>query len=85
MRQSDLPENTYVLLTDSQELDCICAYLGIVQMRDDITAALVAIRNGGYEAVYLTEGVNFKRSAHWNWEAARYYADDIPDELDLQE
>ena len=85
MLWKDLPKRIYTFISDSQELECICAYLGIVEFADGVTAALVAVKNGDYEAVYLTEGVNFKRSADWLWHTPDYFADSIPDELDLQE
>ena len=85
MKWSELPKHIYTLISDSQELDCILAYLGIVEFADEVTAALVAVKDGDYEAVYLTEGGNFKHSAHWDWYTPDYFADSIPEELDLQD
>ena len=85
MKSNELPERVYMFVSDSQELDCICAFLGIVEFRDQVTAALIAPGDGDYESVYLTEGTNFKRSANWDWELPKFFADSIPEELDLQD
>ena len=85
MRRQDLPNYEYLFVTDSQELECVCAFLGIEHAFTLITAALVAVGDGEYEAVYLSEGGNFKRSAYWDWQPASFYTDHVPDELDLQE
>lgn len=81
MTRDELPQAHYTWITDSQELDCVCAFLGITQARDQITAALVEIVDGDYGFVYLTEGTNFKRSLHWDWKAWHYYVDEVPEEL----
>ena len=78
MKQRELPKRIYTLVTDEGQLDCMCAYLGIVKFADNVTAALVAVRGGDYEAVYLTEGVDFKRSADWDWHLPEFFADYVP-------
>lgn len=85
MRSNELPERVYMFISDSQELACVCAFLGIEHAKTIITAALVAPGDGDYENVYLSEGGDFKDSANWDWQPASFYTDHIPEELDLQD
>ena len=84
MKSKDLPDHIYTYITDSQELACICAYLGITEFADEITGALVSIHEGDYDSVYLTESAK-PYHVDCEWETVEYFADSIPDELDLQE
>ena len=75
------------LITDSQELAAIFAHLGITQAADEITGALVnldAAVDGLVEAIYLSESSK-PWSIYSEWERPEYYADEIPEELDLQD
>ena len=87
MKYTPITDKTLVLITDSQELDAILADLGVTQAADFITGALVGLNaavDGEIDAIYLTES-----SKPWtlgaDWERPAYYADEIPDELDLQD
>ncbi len=77
------------LKLDSQDLAPILGDLGITQFADEITGALVdldAAENGEItpDDVYLTESSK-PWSIHADWQRPAYYADEIPDELDLQD
>ena len=84
MKSIDLPNDVYTFVTDSQELECITAYLGITEYADEITGALVKVGDGDYDSVYLTDA-----SKPWDvnceWYDTEYFADSIPEELDLQD
>jgi hypothetical protein len=86
MKASEFPKNVvFRFVTDSQELDCICAYLGIHDAREHITAAMISTCNGDYDYVYFSENTNFKQSRYWDWEPYWYYVDETPTELELQD
>ena len=84
MLSKNLPDAIYTYVSDSQEIDCILAYLGITQVADEITGTLVTVGGGDYTAVYLTESSK-PYSIYAEWESHEYYADEVPEELDLQE
>lgn len=81
MKSNELPQvnGGYTFVTDEVELDMIVRALGISDFADSITAALVAVSEGDYEHVFLTDCVNLKRSANWDWYAPEFF-DDMPDE-----
>ena len=54
MKAKDLQGSKYTLLTDSQDLDALCDYYPIID-RDLITGAIVAVEDGDYSEVYITE------------------------------
>ena len=80
----------FSLITDSQDVKAITENLGIVQFADEITGVLVdfdaSIRDTlePYGDLWLTESAK-----PWSilalWERPDYFADEIPDELDLQD
>lgn len=72
------------LVTDTLELDMICRDLRVCDFADDITGALVRIGDGDYRDVYLTEDSK-PWSVYARWCDVEYYADDIADELWLED
>jgi hypothetical protein len=77
-------QGSYVLVTDSQELDCVLAFLGIVEFAEYVTGALVRLGDGDYDSVYLTEDAKPYSRATW-WNEPYFFADSAPDELELQD
>ena len=86
MKQFDLPNRQFRLITDSQELACICAYMKIVEFADEITGALVPAL-ACYDTstdVFLTDSSK-PYALSCDWYAVDYFEDTIPDELELQD
>ena len=54
MKASELQNERYTLILDSQDLDSLCEYFPILP-REDITGAIVTVVDGEYNEVYLTE------------------------------
>ncbi len=82
-------ELKFAHVTDSQDLAAILDDLGITQFTGEITGALVnldAAVNGEITSddVYLTES-NKPWSILAEWDRPAYYADEILEELDLQD
>ena len=84
MKSKDLPDRIYTFITDTQELACICAYLGLNDFADEITGALVAVADGDYASVYLTDSAK-PYHVQCEWYDVEYFADYVPSELDLQD
>ena len=79
----------HMLIIDIQELDAILADLGITQFAYEITGAFVDMDvavDGEVTPgdVWLTESSN-PWSIYAEWQRPKYFADDIPEELDLQD
>lgn len=86
MKQFELPNREYRLLTDSQEIGDVCAYLGITEYASEITGVLIPAL-ACYDTstdVFLTDASK-PYALNCEWYDIEYFSDSVPDELELQD
>ena len=67
-------DDRYMSLSDSQDIDFICEYYGIMKYREDITGAMVIVGEGDYDEVWLTESSR-PYSIYADYEPLDFYLD----------